>query len=274
MARFCRQCGQSLNAEAKFCPFCGLSVNIEIKNDQEENRTVKVRKRKAIRISLCSVVLFILGYSIWFGYKIWLRESGSPTSVNVATEMQIEKLPSVAENVVSTSAITKSHIEEIQEILETKGYSGKVLASSYRGHQKNSLSLVSAGGLRFVIYNAVDNQVAYVDYDSKIYHFSRASGVYHSPVVFVMDIQNAVRDKDAEAGLWLKTTHKIPIYALYDVQNGQIVPGRLTTAQGVVRSSHYQAFLYDQKTVNTANILLTEMDALAESVNLHHISLP
>lgn len=66
--------------------------------------------------------------------------------------------------------------------------------------------------------------------------------------------------------LWEGDTHKIPIYALFDVDDsGKVVPGRLTTGYGLT-PSHYQTPLFEAKNVDMANIVL--IDALELLPNL------
>ena len=272
MAKFCPHCGMTIKPNGKFCPSCGQKIQAEngAAPAAADKAAVEGKQERAIhRRNMTILAVLVLGIGFFAGYRLLTPAAPEPVAAPAsakAAEPPAEPVP--------PPAAPKSTLEQMQDLLAAKGVPGRIMATSYRGDQGNALSLAAKDGWKFVIYNAVDDQVAYVDYDSKLYHLSRGSGYHSNSVCFVLELRNADPEQDKKAGVWSGTTHRIPILALYEVQDGAVVPGRLTTAQGALHNIHYHGFLYDQRTVNTTNILLTDMAALEKSVYENHVSLP
>ena len=93
------------------------------------------------------------------------------------------------------------------------------------------------------------------------------------PVTFQMRILNEKPGDDEKEGYWDGTSHVIPIYAQYSFDGeGRVVPGMLNTGRGG-RPSHYHDYLKEQRHVDLANLVLTEMQALHENAAAHNIKL-
>lgn len=79
-----------------------------------------------------------------------------------------------------------------------------------------------------------------------------------SPIIVEFKIPNAVRDSDAPYGKWVGNMHIFPIYCSYKFNSaGNIIPGMLTSGKGA-NPSHYQDYLQEQRSVDLANLFLTE----------------
>lgn len=164
-------------------------------------------------------------------------------------------------------------VQKAQNLLTSKNVQGTVLATSFGNNQNGFLSLTKNNNrYSFVIYDIKNQQVAEVPFFWTVYDFMLDKNK-KSPSIFKMTIFNDKQDQDAKAGVWNGANHMIPIYALYEFdQSGKVIPGRLTTGVGE-KPSHYQGFLMEQKNVDIANLLLTEMIALHGNVKANNVDM-
>lgn len=166
-------------------------------------------------------------------------------------------------NNTSTDVIAKA-----QDAMKNFGIQDKVEATSYGDSNAGSLSIVrsSNGQRRLVALDKKNSQVAFVELTSKVYYLAN-KGPHPGPVILQVTILNDTHDNDAAYGVWNGNNHTMGIYSAYTVDaSGNVVPGMLTSGEGA-NPSHYQGVLYEQKNVDLANLILTEMPALQADAN-------
>ena len=114
---------------------------------------------------------------------------------------------------------------------------------------------------RYLIYNAADGMKAVVPADIPVNQIkSNRDGQYS--LTLWLDIYDAPRSHDAAAGVWKGTMHRMPILVKYEVKNGEVIPGMITTANGTESSANCTEVLYETRNVTTINLLLTEIRSL------------
>ena len=156
----------------------------------------------------------------------------------------------------------------VKKAMNANGINGKIEATSEGNNPDGSLSIISnSKGRKFMIVDKINNQMALVDFSKEIYNFVDSRGERNRrSIIFNMLILNDVIGPDKDLGEWRDQDHLLPVYAVYKFgAKGQIEPGMLTSGKGI-RPSHYHETLKEQKNVDLANLLLTEMLALHRDV--------
>lgn len=133
------------------------------------------------------------------------------------------------------------------------------------------------GALYFVAADVSTNTMARVDYSRKIYDFYLTADEYglYSPLMFEMALPNQQRGQlDDELGEWRQNIHVVPVYALFDVQGGQIICDKPFYSASYLNPSHYHDRIQNPVHVRLIEILLTHMPRLHEQVATRGITLP
>lgn len=168
-------------------------------------------------------------------------------------------------------------IKKVQALLDNAGIDARVQATSEGNNMNGSISLATMNGNKgFIVCNYNSSQIAWVLFDLKTYHFYEQKSTYGSgydPLMFKLMIFNDTRGKDQNAGVWEENHHILPVYALFEVKNGQVVPGMLSTGEKTLAPKHYHSYLHEDKNVNTINLFLTEMKSLHNDIEIRGISL-
>ncbi len=168
-----------------------------------------------------------------------------------------------------------SSIQKAQAFLDERNIKTKVLATSLGNASNGYISLTkNSERCNFVICDIKNQQIAEVPFAWSTYGFvNEPNKKTKAPVIFLMKVFKDKKDRDVDAGVWKGNDHWIPTYALYEFDaNNKVVPGMLTTGAGE-RPSHYQGALMEQKNVDMANLLLTEMAALQENVKVNKVDM-
>lgn len=143
------------------------------------------------------------------------------------------------------------------------GLDGEVVAVSRGTGDGSGICLIRTAGKgdRYLIYNAADGMKAVVPADIPVNQIkSNRDGQYS--LTFLLDIYDAPRSDDSVAGVWKGTMHRMPLLVKYEVKNGEVIPGMITTANGTASSAQCTEVLYETRNVTTINLLLTEMRSL------------
>lgn len=273
MVRFCPHCGKELEPGVRFCPSCGKAVpETESKGaggtqtaGPVESKPASGSRNRILAGGL--VVMLLLGGGAFYIQQQKSRDASQAAAI-AAQEAKQEKKEKTAEKQEANDSIGT-----VQKIMEQEGISGKVLATSYGYDPNGSLSLIGGKGRRLLVIDEKNHQKAFVEATSKLYQFINHRTGNLPPVIFQMRVLNEKPGEDEKAGYWDGTSHVIPIYAQYSFDGeGKVVPGMLNTGAGA-RPSHYHGYLQEQRHVDLANLVLTEMQALHENANANHIML-
>ena len=273
MIRFCPHCGKELEPGNRFCPFCGKEVQ-EIKDKTTAGTSPSApaggKSPSGARNKILAgglIALILLGGGAFY-FQRQKAQDASQAAAIAAQEAKQETKEKPADK-----QDAKDSIAAVQEILDREGLPGKVMATSY-GHDPNgSLSVIGGKGRRLLVIDGKNHQKAFVDATTQLYHFINHRTGNLPSVIFQMRVLDEKPGDDEKAGYWDGTSHVIPIYAQYSFDgDGKVVPGMLNTGRGG-RPSHYHDYLKEQRHVDLANLVLTEMQALHENADAHNIKL-
>jgi hypothetical protein len=154
-------------------------------------------------------------------------------------------------------------VEKYRSLARQCGLDGEVVAMSRGTGDGSGVCLLRAADRseRYLIYNAADGMKAVVPADISVNQIkSNRDGQYS--LTLWLDIYDAPRSHDAAAGVWKGTMHRMPILVKYEVKNGEVIPGMITTANGTESSANCTEVLYETRNVTTINLLLTEIRSL------------
>ena len=131
------------------------------------------------------------------------------------------------------------------------------------------------GQLFFMLIEAETKSFALVPFEEKIYNFylNKTNGGY-SPAIFLMMTSRQNDTSDDALGMWNDDMHVIPVYALFNVQDGQIICERFCSGEGSVTPSHYHSDIKNPVHIKLIETLLTKMPLLHEDVQAKGIQLP
>lgn len=271
MNKYCRKCGAKLFDSSKFCPNCGTAVeNIQ---DTTIQTNMSDKERKIVMATIIIAILLIVGI---IGGIFWYKKTQSQPPI---TQVPI---PTQSDNAETTSVSLPTPEENIldktQKIIAGSLNQGEKVVASTLGHNENGfLALINDGRgyYNFIIYDKKNDRIARVYFSMKTYNFyTKKSGNLFQPLIYLLEINNDTHDNDAQLGVWNGSKHTFPIYALFEMdQFGNVIPGMLYSGGGL-NPSHYHEVLKEQKNVDMANILLTEMKPLHKYVDTNGVSIP
>lgn len=229
-------------------------------------------------------IIGIFSILICFGSVYWSIASflsqpmfQQPSKISIShSDYNTMESPRKNETIVQNKSFS-NHDNKIQEIFQTRNIKGEVLATSYGHNEKGFISILQRDGqYGFYILNSVDHQIAFVPFSQSLYHFyeKKERKSYNPSFAFNITIFDDKVDRDKNAGAWEKNNHIIPVYIDFEIDaKGNIIPGMINTAESL-NPSHYHDVLYEQKNVNTINLLLTEMKSLKANAGENNITLP
>lgn len=271
MRKFCGHCGTPITENEKFCPTCGTPLH---PGHEEDALPIDVNSTNSINISkqakrtiLGSVIILLIICAGGIAYY-WMHIS------SLKLPMSTEVKNTTTETTNAKTLQSQDPITMIQQKFKAKGIIGTVVATSYEHNPSGCLTLIGGKGYRLVVWDIKNDRIGYVSFTPNLYNFiERQHGRVLDPVLFSITLEEDTHDRDSQAGAWAGNTHTIPIFATYTLDmNGNVTPGKLTTGVGT-KPSHLQGYLYEQKNVDMANLVLTEMSALHESADAHNLKL-
>jgi|GEM_PF-2476034 len=154
-------------------------------------------------------------------------------------------------------------VERYRSLARQCGLDGEVVATSRGTGDGSGVCLIRAADRsdRYLIYNAADGMKAVVPADIPVNQIKNNRDGQYS-LTFWLDIYDAPRSDDGAAGVWKGTMHRMPLLVKYEVKNGEVIPGMITTANGTESNANCTEVLYETRNVTTINLLLTEMRSL------------
>ena len=154
-----------------------------------------------------------------------------------------------------------------------------ILTSTYKEGANDILALVRAkdnGALGFAILNFSAKEIAFVDYSRELYDFylkKDKSG--YPPLIFALMLPGQERGQvDDDLGTWKENFHVIPVYALFNVENGRIICQKPFYSAKGLTPSHYHGRVQNPKHTRLIETFLTQMPLLHEQVQAKGITLP
>ena len=154
------------------------------------------------------------------------------------------------------------------------------LASTYVEGSQEALSLIRMkddGELLFMVATKKVQVVGLVTYSRNVYDFylnKDQTGGY-PPLIFGMVFPNEQRAQiDDNLGEWQGVLHLLPIYALFDVKDGQIICDKPFYSASGLNPSHYHGTIRNTDHSKLIEIFMTHMPRLHEIIAAQNISLP
>ena len=153
-----------------------------------------------------------------------------------------------------------------------------ILAAGHVDGENQALMLVrnkTDGLLFFMSFDAEAETGAFVKFDRRIYDFYLNKETYgYPPLIFVMATTPQNDKSDDALGEWKDKIHLIPVYALFDVQNGKIICENFWSGEKTTKPSHYHAPIKNPIHTRLIETLLTKMPLLRRDVEAKGIVLP
>lgn len=154
------------------------------------------------------------------------------------------------------------------------------LATTASDTDSGALTLVVMKDTRELCFIVADNKaraLGMVPYTSRIYDFylrKDSTGGY-PPFIFMMVLPMEVRGQiDDNLGEWQENFHLLPVYALFNVQNGQVICEKPFYSKSSLQSTHYHDTIKNPNHERLVEIFLTHMPRLHRLIRDQHISLP
>lgn len=291
MSKFCGNCGKPVTEDQAFCPHCGSPLHpsrsaADIPADAARNTALPRHSAdpssskgrvppsrssqgapfsKGLAAALAAVLIMACGAGVYY----FLAPDKEPTPPAAAQTAAVPAEPA------EKTPVPEDPLKVVQQEFSRRQISGTVIATSY-GHNPNGCLVVLGGkGMRMAAWDIQNGRVAFISSPSSHLRsfMDNKTAPHPLPVIFNMTIDGDTHDQDEAAGYWSGSSHTIPVYALYTLDDsGNVIPGILHTAAGQ-NPSHYQGYLYEQKNVVMANLVLTEMTALQENAAAHNVRL-
>ena len=271
MAKFCMKCGARLEENEKFCKVCGTPVDCTERDisskratgnnspKQAEDVPSKNGRNSKAAITALSLIIIVLcsvgGYFYYQSNRVASTSTVVSDDKDHASEETDEKNNGSSSKTTSSSqdtAMDKAKVEMAQY-----GIQGDFKTTSY-GHSQDGFIAVDDVG-QVVVIDKKNHRVGTINPRMSLAEFQRQKNAKSTaPMIMDCTFPNDAKDGDVHAGYWKGNTHYMTIYAVYKFdQNGNIIPGMLTTAKGE-HPSHYQEYLYESRNVDFANLFLTE----------------
>lgn len=155
-----------------------------------------------------------------------------------------------------------------------------ILARAYSADENEAIGLIKtkpSGEYAFLAAAKGLEPAGIIPYSRDVYNFylnKDQSGGY-SPIIFAMLIPQAERGQlDEELGDWDENLHIIPVYAIFDVKDGQVICEKPFYSASELKASHYQAKIQNPTHERLIEIFLTNLPRLHEVIESKNISLP
>ncbi len=133
------------------------------------------------------------------------------------------------------------------------------------------------GAFNFVAIDETLHAVSMVKYSSELCNFYQRRSPYGDfpPLIFLMILPKQERGQiDDSLGEWLGNGHIIPVYALFDVKDGQVICDKPFYSARGITPSHYHSMIQTLVHERLIEIFMTHMPRLHEIIKSKNISLP
>ena len=148
------------------------------------------------------------------------------------------------------------------------------LATTYSENDPASLTLIkmkNEDSFFFVVADGSADTMAFVKYSPELYNFY----IKDSPAIFLMLLPMQERGQlDDKLGDWDETVHLIPVYALFEVENGKIICDKPFFSADSLESTHFHDTVQNPKHERLIEIFMSHMPRLHDEINSKKISLP
>lgn len=133
------------------------------------------------------------------------------------------------------------------------------------------------GAFHFVAIDETTKSLGMVKYSSELYNFYQRRSPYGDfpPLIFLLILPERERGQlDDNLGEWNGNVHILPVYALFDVKDGQVICDKPFYSARGISPSHYHGTIQNPINERLIEIFMTHMPRLHEIVKSKNISLP
>lgn len=154
------------------------------------------------------------------------------------------------------------------------------IMTTYTEGDSGSLTLIRMkdnGAFYFVATDISANTMAFILYDRKLYDFYLNKDEYggYPPLIFAMALPMSERGQlDDNLGAWEKTVHIVPVYALFNVKDGQVICDDEFYSATSLESTHFHDKIKNPNHTQLVQIFMTHMPRLHELLDAKGINLP
>ena len=154
------------------------------------------------------------------------------------------------------------------------------IATTYAEGETDAISLIKGkteDSMAFLVAGENIQGVALIMYSRKVYDFylNKDSYGYYSPLIFEMFLPGQERGQlDEDLGEWKEISHVVPVYALFEVEDGKVICQKPFYSATMRNPSHYHATIKNPTHERLIEVFMTQMPRLHEIVNEKNISLP
>lgn len=154
------------------------------------------------------------------------------------------------------------------------------IMTTYTEGSNDALTLIRMkdnGSLFFVAADTTTNAFAFVPYSRKLYDFYMNKDEYggYPPLIFAMMLTETERGQlDDNLGEWQDKVHIVPVYALFNVKDGQVICDDEFYSATSMESTHFHDKIKNPNHTRLVQIFITHMPRLHELLDAKGITLP
>lgn len=256
--KFCPKCGSEIKS-GSFCGVCGSQIG------SSNNQAIEVAEKE--KHSGISTKIIAIGVAVVIAIGI-----GSCGGYYYYQSTKAEA--AAAEQAAKAEAFAATPEGKAQKLLEARGVNGTVLATTYKADNESFLALIdSAGNKVIAAFDAKNNLALTVENPAKVFGVLKNTGKKYNSIIFTLDIKNAPHGEDDKFGEWDGTSHKLPVFVAYQINNkAEVEPGMINSGVGT-QPKQYKSYLQESVHVDLTNLVLTNVKALKATMDEKHIQL-
>ena len=166
------------------------------------------------------------------------------------------------------------------EAAENDGATFDTLAAIESNDETQALALVQKkddNAIYFIMIDKNSSTMALVPYSSALYNFYQNQGEYgdYPPLIFFMILPEQSRGQlDEELGEWQEDLHAVPVYALFHVENGQVICEEPFFSADSLEATHFHSTIKNPVHTRLVEVLMTQMPHIHEEITSKNITLP
>ena len=166
------------------------------------------------------------------------------------------------------------------EAAENEDVSFDTLAAIESADQTQALALVQKKDDNTVYFVIADRNLpamALIPYSPELYNFYQNPDQYGSypPLIFFMILAEQARGQvDDELGEWKDDLHAVPVYALFKVENGQIICDKPFFSADSLEATHFHSEIKNPMHTQLIEVFMTQMPRLHEVITSNNVILP
>lgn len=163
--------------------------------------------------------------------------------------------------------------KKAEDDLTKRGFKTNIVATTFGMSQDGYLAVDNSTGTKIYVVDSKNNQVATANSRKQLSNYN-VGLIENSSGSVIVDfvIFNAPAGDDDQYGAREGNNHIMPVFCAYKIENGEIVPGKLSSGKGK-KPKHLQGYLYEAKHVDLINMYLIQSMSLVNEAKKKSLSL-